>query len=335
MTISGPGVNEHGGDGAYEMTGAFMGKEVYLGEVRTDDAGRMLFLGGRGVSASADGSPLVTFANNPMWHDDVSDGPVDAIVEYQGRPYEATGAWVLVGPPDYAPGVQGIVTGYDLLFEVATQLDASLLPRRPTFSQNIYPLLRRFSQHQWGNAGFARDFGFGTPADFGDPAFVARLNPARRLGRARGGRAARRLGAGRRDALDGGALAVRHLVLPLGLHPVRRRLLADVLARARAQRRPEQRAVRAPHEPEAPLGERERVLGFHRRVKWLRGIRYPMKPEVPPRIFPSKPAINKFLRDWWKVGIIEQKPGRAGCCPRRCGSRPAAGSMTISRRRRR
>jgi hypothetical protein len=67
--------------------------------------------------------------------------------------------------------------------------------------------------------------------------------------------------------------------------------------------------------PHAPLGVKERVLGFHRRVKWLRGIRYPMKPEVPPQIFPSKPAINKFLRDWWKVGIIEQKPGPGGPLP--------------------
>jgi hypothetical protein len=68
-------------------------------------------------------------------------------------------------------------------------------------------------------------------------------------------------------------------------------------------------------DPSAPLDHKERVFGFHRRVKWLRGIRYPMEPEVPPRIFPSKPAINKFLRDWWKVGIIEPKPGPGGTFP--------------------
>lgn len=33
-------------------TGTFLGHPVYLGELRTDEAGRLLFLGGRGVSAS-------------------------------------------------------------------------------------------------------------------------------------------------------------------------------------------------------------------------------------------------------------------------------------------
>ena len=32
----------------YFDTGAFMGKSIYLGELRTDDMGRLLFLGGRG-----------------------------------------------------------------------------------------------------------------------------------------------------------------------------------------------------------------------------------------------------------------------------------------------
>ena len=45
-------------------TGKFMGTEVYLGELRTDEAGRLIVLGGRGVSASFDGDPAVTFANN-------------------------------------------------------------------------------------------------------------------------------------------------------------------------------------------------------------------------------------------------------------------------------
>src|ERR1041384_3445321 len=99
VTISGKGVNEHGGKATYELSGRFMGKDVYLGEVRTDEQGRLVFLGGRGVSASADGSGLTNFANNALWHDDVCDGPVDATVEYQGRTYPATGAWLIVGPP--------------------------------------------------------------------------------------------------------------------------------------------------------------------------------------------------------------------------------------------
>ena len=40
----------------YEFHGSFMGVDVYLGELRTDASGRLIFLGGRGVSASPTGS---------------------------------------------------------------------------------------------------------------------------------------------------------------------------------------------------------------------------------------------------------------------------------------
>jgi hypothetical protein len=52
-------------------TGEFLGTQVYLGELRTDAGGRLLFLGGRGVSASQDGSPATDFANNDGWYDDI------------------------------------------------------------------------------------------------------------------------------------------------------------------------------------------------------------------------------------------------------------------------
>ncbi|GAA2146352.1 hypothetical protein GCM10009760_36070 [Kitasatospora kazusensis] len=62
-----------------------MGKEVYLGELRTDEEGRLLVLGGFGASASYDGQPVITFANNEGWHDDTGDGPVTATVSVGGR----------------------------------------------------------------------------------------------------------------------------------------------------------------------------------------------------------------------------------------------------------
>jgi hypothetical protein len=57
------------------------------------------------------------------------------------------------------------------------------------------------------------------------------------------------------------------------------------------------------------------VFGFEKRVNGLRGIRYPMKPTFPPRIYPSKEAINKFLREWAQVGIVEALPGPGGPLP--------------------
>ena len=62
--------------------GRFFDKPVPLGELRTDEAGRLLVLGGLGQSAPRlPGMRATTFANNEGWHDDISDGPVEAALE--------------------------------------------------------------------------------------------------------------------------------------------------------------------------------------------------------------------------------------------------------------
>src|SRR6185369_13713151 len=99
---------------------------------RTDDAGRLLVFGGHGVSAPKDGEPAVTFANNDGWHDDVSDGPVAAMVKIGERTFEAEHAWVVVAPPDYAPGVIAVTTMYDIIRDAGAQLDPSIRPKRPS-----------------------------------------------------------------------------------------------------------------------------------------------------------------------------------------------------------
>jgi hypothetical protein len=178
-TIAGKDVNRDGSDKACAFeSGQFFGKEVYLGELRTDEDGRLIVLGGRGHSASKDGQPVLPgqFANNDWWHDDVSDGPVEARVVIDGEEYQADGAWLVVAPPDYAPGIEAIVTGYDLVFEAAATLDPSLLPRRPSFAEHIYPLLSRLVANQWVNAGFLETFGWGSPLDFTRPDLLRRLN---------------------------------------------------------------------------------------------------------------------------------------------------------------
>ncbi|MBV8867154.1 MAG: LodA/GoxA family CTQ-dependent oxidase, partial [Acidobacteriaceae bacterium] len=65
--------------------GTFFGIEAPLGELRTDDAGRLLVLGGSGHSFSPFGARLTTFANNDGWCDDTSDGPVTASVRLGRR----------------------------------------------------------------------------------------------------------------------------------------------------------------------------------------------------------------------------------------------------------
>jgi L-Lysine epsilon oxidase N-terminal/L-lysine epsilon oxidase C-terminal domain len=178
-TIQGAGVNHGGGDSSFAFdTGTFFGKPVYLGELRTDDEGRLTFLGGRGQSQPSDDKhPLKPgeFANNDDWHDDISDGPVDATVRIDNRVLEATGAWVIVAPPDYAPGILAVVTGYDLVSQAATELDASSTAGRPSFAREILPLLVRLVNYQWVNAGFFQEFGWGSPVDFGQPDLARRL----------------------------------------------------------------------------------------------------------------------------------------------------------------
>jgi hypothetical protein len=103
----------------------------YLGELRTDDEGRLIVLGGKGRAASniSPAAPLPSYANNSNWFDDVSDGPVTAVVTIDDGhggsidvPVDqAGGAWILVGPPDFAPGIYAAVTLYDILYDMAVR----------------------------------------------------------------------------------------------------------------------------------------------------------------------------------------------------------------------
>lgn len=156
--------------------GKFMGKKVYLGELRTDEQGRLIVLGGRGVSASYDKSKAVTFANNDGWYDDVSDGPVTATVVYGGAELRVDPAWVVVAPPDYAPMQKSVRTMWDLMRDVA--ITAGTLPRpvRPSFENDIRPLFERMTNLQWVNAGFAAAFGWNGPNNLSTDEWLEKLS---------------------------------------------------------------------------------------------------------------------------------------------------------------
>jgi hypothetical protein len=103
-----------------------------LGDLKTDDTGRLLVLGGHGNSGTADsglGYPRIEeYANNDGWFDDTSDGVVMArLVMYStevGRlrfidvEYPA---WVIVGYPAYVPEILDIVTLDDVLYDLAVR----------------------------------------------------------------------------------------------------------------------------------------------------------------------------------------------------------------------
>ncbi|MRG92742.1 LodA/GoxA family CTQ-dependent oxidase [Polyangium spumosum] len=103
----------------------------YLGQLRTDAEGRLIVLGGKGRANHVTEAPLElpSYANNDGWFDDVSDGPVTAVVTIDDGnggtidvPVDdAGGAWVIVGPPDFAPNVPSVTTAYDLLYDMAVR----------------------------------------------------------------------------------------------------------------------------------------------------------------------------------------------------------------------
>lgn len=146
--------------------GTFLDVPVHLGELRTDEEGRLLFLGGRGKSASVVGDPPLDFANNNGWYDDTSDGPVDAVVKIDGREIPVEGAWVSVGPPNYAPALKTVRTMHDVLYDLALTWGQATAPAHLTFCRHIEPIFARLSGLQWVNHGFASIFGAGSPYDF-------------------------------------------------------------------------------------------------------------------------------------------------------------------------
>jgi hypothetical protein len=163
--------------------GTFMGKEVYLGELRTDEVGRLLVFGGFGHSASYNGRPVTTFANNDSWHDDTGDGPVTATVTVGGRSLPVDPAWVVVAPPNYGPALKGIRTLYDALYDVFVGNGSLPFPAKVSFSRDIAPVLERFLDHQWVNHGFAGYYGWQGLAPFVNPEAMQRLSstaPGRR-----------------------------------------------------------------------------------------------------------------------------------------------------------
>ena len=157
-------------------TGTFLGTRVYLGELRTDEAGRLIVLGGRGVSDTPfPNNTAYTYANNDGWHDDVSDGPVSARVEIGGVSIPVDPAWVVVAPPNYAPMIMSVQTLYDVLYD-AYQNKWLMPVATPSFTDHIWPLLRQFSETQWVNWGFYLQFGWGAPNDFRRPDYLYKLS---------------------------------------------------------------------------------------------------------------------------------------------------------------
>lgn len=177
-TIKGKNTNS----AAYRFDTSLFGAAFSLGEVRTDESGRLLVLGGQGKAGSPQNKPIYdpsdgdSFNNADGWYDDVADGPVSAVVRLGGRQIPVEPAWVVVGPPNYAPDVIGWRTMYDMLIDTFVDANMLALPTTTSFTKDVLPALRRLSNLQWVNKGFSEGYRKGLNFDFESPTNIANLN---------------------------------------------------------------------------------------------------------------------------------------------------------------
>jgi L-lysine epsilon oxidase-like protein/von Willebrand factor type A domain-containing protein len=169
-TLTGPDQHAEFDDGTITLPGA-SAITVPLGEVRTDDHGRLLVLGGFGTSASPTSTPITSFYENDGWYDDISDGPVTAHVKVTatGDEFDAVGAWVLVAPPKFAPELESPTTLFDRVFQLASDQGWVNAPAQPSYTDDIYPILLRAR-----NIHAVRDV-MGAHTSWAEPAYDATL----------------------------------------------------------------------------------------------------------------------------------------------------------------
>lgn len=129
-----------------------------LGDLITDDAGRLIVLGGFG-DAGGD-LPLTSYGGSSTWHDDISDGPVYCTVTFIDNSTEANmQAWAIVGSPDFAPEIVNISTLSDTMFDVGVR-HFGLVPTmysggafvntfEANYERDILPIVHRMAQYQW------------------------------------------------------------------------------------------------------------------------------------------------------------------------------------------
>jgi hypothetical protein len=132
-------------------TGTVMGVLVPLGEMRTQADGALIVLGGSGKSGSFNNQPLQTFADNNGWYDDVSDGPVTAIVTLSDMSTPPVApSWVIVGPPKFAPAIQPIVTMFDTLLQAWKNANPAFDPGY-SIDADVKPFYERLTRHTYVN----------------------------------------------------------------------------------------------------------------------------------------------------------------------------------------
>lgn len=168
--------------------------DIALATLGTDDAGRLIVIGGPGTAGSPANTRLERFSDNDGWYDSVSDGPVSATLRIGNTSHPVIPAWVVVTVPRYAPEMYGIVTWFDQALNMArTSEDGTFDPPRTTsFLHDVYPILKRtddvaavhFTAHGTGGDPLTSPEARDVPARRGRAKESAQpANPTQRRGR--------------------------------------------------------------------------------------------------------------------------------------------------------
>ena len=130
-----------------------------LGSIQASTNGELRVTGGPGNSGAAV-ARIKDFANNDGWFDEIADGPVSAKVTVKGKSVDVqVPAWVLCGPPKFAPQIPNLVTLRDTIYDIAVREQNYNPPLfkdgkfqdsyRPNFNSEIKPILGRPGLYQW------------------------------------------------------------------------------------------------------------------------------------------------------------------------------------------
>jgi hypothetical protein len=145
--------------GTFPPSGLTPGTITSLGDLAMDSGGALLVLGAFG-KAGGPSFNITGFGGADGWYDDVSDGPVNAVVHLaDGSQVDADGAWAIVGSPKFAPELVNIVTLDDLIYDASIR-EKGLNPAihdgntfnvdyRPDYERDIRPLFDRPAGYRW------------------------------------------------------------------------------------------------------------------------------------------------------------------------------------------
>ncbi|SJM90693.1 CTQ-dependent lysine 6-oxidase LodA [Crenothrix polyspora] len=129
-----------------------------LGDLLTDNQGRLVVLGGFGNAGGNE--PLTSYGGSSTWHDDISDGPVYCTVTFNdGTPDINLSAWVIIGSPDFAPEIVNISNLSDTMLDVGVR-NFNLVPEMcnngvwndcymANYQRDILPIIQKISRYQW------------------------------------------------------------------------------------------------------------------------------------------------------------------------------------------